>query len=516
MPIEPTTALDVTIQAQILDLLESINQRLGTATILISHNMGVVGRLCPRALVMYAGKIVEEGPTDQLFRAPTHPYTWGLLQAIPRLDNPRDERLFSIPGRPPDPLHRPQGCPFVDRCTFSIGRCHSEMPALVELAPRQRSACWVTQAGATLPRLDSPIPRASLGIPARQRPASNSHSDPLLELQNVTKYFPTGGHLFRRAGNRDVIHAVEGVSLSVYPGETVGLVGESGCGKSTLGRTVVHAFRPTSGSIRINGVDTAQMTEREFRPLRRQVQMIFQDPYASLNPRMTVEQIIGEPLKVHRLADRARFGARIDELLETVGLTPRARPRYPHEFSGGQRQRIAVARALAVDPALIVCDEPVSSLDVSLQAQVVNLLKELQIELGVAYLFIAHDLAVVRNVSDRIAVMYLGKIVEARQQLRVSRTSAAPLHKLAAVGRVRPGDRIVGSRPHRAPWGSAESAQAAARLPVPHTLSDRARVQPGTYRVRCRGSAARRLPPWPFRGVSLRWTVKLCLPIKWR
>jgi peptide/nickel transport system ATP-binding protein len=409
---EPTTALDVTIQAQILDLLESINHRLGTATVLISHNMGVIGRLCPRAIVMYAGKIVEEGPTDQLFRAPAHPYTWGLLQAIPRLDKPHEEGLFSIPGRPADPLHRPRGCPFVDRCAFTIERCRSEMPPLVELAQRQRSACWATQAGLTLPPLDSLVPRENLGLLVRRRPAPKGQAGPLLELRDVTKHFPAGRRFFPRSGERDVIHAVEGVSLSVNGGETVGLVGESGCGKSTLGRTVVHAFAPTSGSIRINGVDTAQMTDRQFRPFRRHIQMIFQDPYSSLNPRMTVEQIIGEPLIVHGLADRPSFVGRIDELLERVGLTPRARPRYPREFSGGQRQRIAIARALAVNPGLIVCDEPVSSLDVSLQAQVVNLLKELQRELGVAYIFIAHDLAVVRNVSDRIAVMYLGKIVE--------------------------------------------------------------------------------------------------------
>ncbi len=323
---EPTTALDVTIQAQILELLESLNAERGTAMILITHNMGVIGRLCSRALVMYAGRIVEEGPVDQLFSASAHPYTKGLLDSIPRLDRDRGQRLQSIKGQPPDPLQQHDGCPFAPRCAWAIDRCRVEAPTLSEVAPRQRAACWMTEAvldlARTTPAGPSPAPAtADLDGRAAAQRASDAPppgSPPLLELENLTKLFPIRSAALAHRQSRRYVRAVEDVSLTLHQGETLGIVGESGCGKSTLARTIVRVYSPTSGQIRLAGQDTAQMSEREFRPLRGKLQMIFQDPYGSLNPRMTVEQIIAEPLKVHQLADGARAAQRVDELLLTA------------------------------------------------------------------------------------------------------------------------------------------------------------------------------------------------------
>ncbi|MCP2341133.1 ABC transporter ATP-binding protein [Actinomadura rupiterrae] len=321
---EPTTALDVTVQAQIIDLLAELNRDIGTAVLLITHNLGVVARLCSRALVMRHGRIVESGPVDRLFAEPEHEYTRALLAAVPRLDGPRD------------------------------------------------------------------LPPAGDGA--------------VLETRDVAMAFTSRRAFGRKA---PVVRALDGVSLSVAPGETLGLVGESGCGKSTLGKAVLGIHRPTGGSVTVNGVALGPRTERR---IRGDVQMVFQDPYSSLDPRMTIGALLREPLEVHGFSgDR---DARVAELLELVGLDASMADRYPHEFSGGQRQRVAIARALAVEPKLIVCDEAISALDVSLQAQIVALLGDLQRRLGLAYLFIAHDLAAVRRISHRIAVMYLGQVVE--------------------------------------------------------------------------------------------------------
>ncbi|HST75439.1 MAG TPA: ABC transporter ATP-binding protein [Acetobacteraceae bacterium] len=413
---EPTTALDVTIQAQILELLRTLNEELGTAVILISHDLGVIANICSRVLVMYAGEIVEEGSPGELLSDPRHPYTWALLNAAPRLDSEaHDRRLVTIEGQPPDPRAWPEGCRFRARCPFAIEKC-GEHPELLAIDAHRATRCWVTQQGGALHRPDRVAATA-----AAPRLAA---AEPLLEVRGVTKHFSLAKDgLFAPAR---VLRAVDGVDLTVERGETVGLVGESGCGKSTLARLVTRLHRPTAGSIIFAGQDITHATQAEIRPLRRRMQMIFQDPYASLNPRMNVGQILAGPLKLHGIAERdADARKRIAELLDIVNLPARSTTRFPHEFSGGQRQRISIARALAVRPDLVVADEPVSALDVNIQAQIINLMVDLQERFGLTYLFIAHDLAVVRHVCDRIVVLYLGKVMEtAPAELLFSR----PLH----------------------------------------------------------------------------------------
>jgi peptide/nickel transport system ATP-binding protein len=425
---EPTTALDVTIQAQFLDLLRQLNVELGVAVILISHDLGVVANLCSRLLVMYGGQIVEEGPTGELLRDPKHPYTWANINAVPRLDREGQRRLVAIEGKPPDLLNPPTGCRFAARCPFRIAKC-DEPPPLIEVAPGRKAACWVTQAGTTLPMENatavvaaSPTLAPAASVPAVPRVEATG---PILELRDVTKHFPVR-HGLTIGRTAEVVHAVDGVSLAVAAGETLGLVGESGCGKSTLARLMVRLHEPTSGQILFEGADISHMSETALRPMRRHLQMVFQDPYSSLNGRMTVGQIIAEPIRVHgiRHGDNA-VHARVHELLGLVGLPTRAFEQYPHQFSGGQRQRIGLARALAMDPRLVIADEPISSLDVNIQAQMINLLEDLQEELRLTYVFIAHDLSAVRHVSDRVAVLYLGKLAEVASKDDVFRR---PLH----------------------------------------------------------------------------------------
>ena len=392
---EPTTALDVTIQAQILELMRDISQRLGIALVIITHNLGVVARYADRVHVMYAGRQVEEGPAATVFAVPRHPYTLGLLRSVPRLDRPRAGQLATIAGLPPDLASLPPGCRFAPRCPFVIERC-AEQPPLVPHGDTQRSACW---RGDELPGLSWPEEKASPAIAPAREPV------PLLEVVGLTKHFAIG--------RGQPVRAVEQVSFDVAAGETLGLVGESGCGKSTVGRLLLALETPTAGVVRIGGVPLGGINRTALRVLRRTVQVIFQDPYSSLNPSMTVGQIIAEPLLVHGIRrGRAAARARVAELLDQVTLLGAMADRYPHELSGGQRQRVGIARALAFEPRLIVCDEAVSALDVSVQGQVVNLLAELKRTHGLAYLFIAHDLAVVRHLSDRVAVMYLGRMVE--------------------------------------------------------------------------------------------------------
>ncbi|MBM3535027.1 MAG: ABC transporter ATP-binding protein [Alphaproteobacteria bacterium] len=444
---EPTTALDVTIQAQILDLLKTLNREFGTAVLLISHDLGVIANVCERVLVMYAGEVVEEGPAEALLAEPRHPYTWALLNAVPRLDQepPADKRLTAIEGAPPDPSEPPSGCRFRPRCPFAVERC-GEHPDLLPVAEGRKARCWVTQAGE---RLLKPSTAAAVSAPAAEA------GQPMLSLRNVVKHYP----LRRDAlfSPRKVVHAVDGVDLDIGRGETVGLVGESGSGKSTIARLITRIQKPTAGSIRFGDIDLATADRSVLRPLRRRIQMIFQDPYASLNPRMTVGQILSEPLRFHRLVrgpEEAK--ARVGELLEMVGLSARAAERYPHEFSGGQRQRIGTARALAVEPELIIADEPISALDVNIRAQIINLFVGLQQRLGLTFLFIAHDLAVVRQVSDRIVVLYLGKVMEVATARDLfaeplhpytrSLISAAPIPDVAAE-RKREHIRLAGEPP---------------------------------------------------------------------
>ncbi len=402
---EPTTALDVTIQAQILDLLRGLNDDLGTAVVLISHDLGVIANLCSRVLVMYAGEVVEEGAPEDLLSDPRHPYTWALLHAAPRLDQAMagERRLATIEGQPPDARAWPEGCRFRARCPFAVEAC-GQHPSLLAVEPDRSARCWVTQGGARL----AP-PHTAAGTSAVRVAANETR--PMLEVRGLRKHFVLARDSFLEP--RRVLRAVDGVDLTVFPGETVGLVGESGCGKSTLARVVMRLDEPTEGTVVFDGTDISHQSQARIRPLRRRMQMIFQDPYGSLNPRMTVGQILAGPLRLHGLADGASATrARVGELLDLVGLPPAAAARFPHEFSGGQRQRISIARALAVEPVFVLADEPISALDVNIQAQIINLMIGLQERLGLTYLFIAHDLAVVRHISDRIVVLYLGQVVE--------------------------------------------------------------------------------------------------------
>ncbi len=482
---EPTTALDVTIQAQILDLLSGLNARFGTAIVLISHDLGVIAHLCRRIAVMYAGEVVETGPTAAVLADPRHPYAWALAQAVPRLDAPVAARLPGIEGMPPDPLAMPPGCRFAPRCPFVISRCVAEHPPLREVEPGREVRCWVTADGTRLPPPALPAEAAA--------PRAASAEPPLLEVENIEKRFP----LPRRHGfaAREAVHAVNGVSLRLARGESLGIVGESGCGKSTLARLVARLHPPDAGRIRFEGQDITTLSGEALRALRPRMQMVFQDPYASLNPRMRVADILAEPLLVHgRARDAAAARVRVGELLDLVGLNPAWAARFPHEFSGGQRQRVSIARALTLDPALIVADEPVSALDVNVQAQVLNLMLELRERLGLSYLFIAHDLAVVRAFCDRVAVMYLGRIVE---EAPAAALFARPSHPytvalLSAVpepGRAR---IVLGGEPPsslRLPAGCAFRARCPAAQPVCAEPPPSHEIAPG-HRVLCHAPGA--------------------------
>jgi len=425
---EPTTALDVTIQAQVLDVFERIQARTDTAIVLITHDLGVVAGMADRVMVMYAGRAVERAGVDDLFYRTRHPYTAGLLAAVPRLDRGVGQagRLQAIAGQPPSPLALPPGCAFHPRCPYARldDRCADAVPPLRPIAAGHDVACHhAEEIAAASPAPTSPgvheagVHEAGAHEPDADEPAARSPDhgrepvtgEPLLEVRDLVRQFPVRAGLFRRATG--VVQAVSGVSFSLRRGETLGIVGESGCGKSTTGRAVLRLIEPTSGSVRFDGIDVTAADRRELRRLRARIQIVFQDPYASLDPRMTAAAIVAEPMRIHRIYG-AGGTARVAELLSLVGLEPDDGSRFPHEFSGGQRQRIGIARALALEPDLLVLDEPVSALDVSIQAGVVNLLEDLQATLGIAYLFIGHDLAVVRHICDDVAVMYLGRLVE--------------------------------------------------------------------------------------------------------
>jgi oligopeptide/dipeptide ABC transporter ATP-binding protein len=402
---EPTTALDVTIQAQILRLLDDLKARLNMGMLLVTHDMGVIAGRADRVLVMYAGRIVEAAPTDVLFARPRHPYTEALLGAIPRMTQDRAQDLYSIPGRPPDLSDPPSGCRFAARCRYATKQCRDQDPALAEPERGHQYACFH-------PRPDAAEPAAAPAVPAgsRHRADADAGAAPLLVLDAVHKEFGVRKGVLQRTVAS--VKAVSGVSFQVAAGETFGLVGESGSGKTTVGRLIASLEQPDSGHIRFDGTELNALRGATLRRARRDVQLMFQDAHASLDPRMQVGSSLREPLIIQRIGDRASRTARVAELLDGVGLPQSAAERYPHEFSGGQRQRIGLARALALSPRLVVADEPVSALDVSIQAQVLNLMKSLQAELGLTYIVISHDLSVVKYLADRIGVMYLGKLVE--------------------------------------------------------------------------------------------------------
>ncbi len=397
---------------------------------MITHDLGVVAEVTDEIAVMYAGRVVERAPTKELFSAPQHPYTWGLLRSIPRLDTPRDEELVPIEGRPPSLINRPSGCAFHPRCPF-VREAHKRIdPTLEPVAGRADHLVACLLPKPTRDRAVEPPARGRAARPgARGRPdggralmsvdttheepqRSREAGEPIFEVRDLVKEFPIkGSYLVRR--QLGAVHAVDGISFDVKRGETFGIVGESGCGKSTTARLLLRLLDPTSGSVKFDGREIADLSVKDMKPLRREMQMIFQDPYSSLNPRRTVGTIISEPFVIHGIREgKAERKRAVQDLMDRVGLNPEHYNRYPHEFSGGQRQRIGVARALALKPKVIVADEPVSALDVSIQAQVLNLLRDLQRDLGLTLIFIAHDLSVVRHMCDRVAVMYLGKIVE--------------------------------------------------------------------------------------------------------
>jgi peptide/nickel transport system ATP-binding protein len=483
---EPTTALDVTIQAQILTLLKDLKDRLGMAMLLITHDMGVIAGHADRVNVMYAGRVVETADAHVLFTEMHHPYTQALLASIPQLDQDADKALHAIPGLPPDLSHPPQGCRFAARCSRADDKCRTDEPPLSGQTFEHRFSCWhpvdgplalsvigesgpdAASMGLVAPDVESvaeavpPADRAGYApefvsdapladapaaeAPAAEAPAAESSQGeperiviaaglevtadgrlevtertvealangdgviPLLELRNLVKEYPiTSGMLQRKVAS---VKAVSDVSFSVPAGTTFGLVGESGCGKTTIGKVIVALEKPNSGSVTLGDLEVSKLRGHELRRKRRDLQLMFQDPHSSLDPRMRVGAIIGEPLAIQRLGSKRAQRDRVFELLSEVGLPRNAVERYPHEFSGGQRQRIGLARALTLNPRLIVADEPVSALDVSIRAQVLNLMKRLQASHGLTYVVISHDLAVVKYMAERIGVMYLGKLVE--------------------------------------------------------------------------------------------------------
>jgi oligopeptide/dipeptide ABC transporter ATP-binding protein len=437
---EPTTALDVTIQAQILSLLDDLRANLGMAILLITHDMGVIAGHSDRTIVMYAGQIIESAGTERLFEDVHHPYTEALLASIPQLDQDKTQRLYAVPGLPPDLSRRLVACRFNPRCRYATDICHEQEPVLTQgdhsfacFHPVSENAEELAGTG----KLDNPeesaVPLLAVATGALEANGSQPVAAPgparasapgevpehheapparvALQLRGACKEYPVtaGAVMQRRVG---AVQAVRGVSLELREAETLGVVGESGCGKSTLGRLIVGLERPTTGQVLLDGKDLVRLRGAELRRAHRNLQLMFQDPYSSLDPRMRVGSIVREPLVVQEIGTPTQQRARVAELLHEVGLPPHAVDLYPHEFSGGQRQRIGLARALALSPRLIVADEPVSALDVSIRSQILNLMKRLQTAHQLSYVFISHDLSVVRYLADRIGVMYLGKMVE--------------------------------------------------------------------------------------------------------
>jgi peptide/nickel transport system ATP-binding protein len=443
---EPTTALDVTTQAQILELIRDLKRETNMAVMLITHDLGVIAEMADEVVVVYLGRVVERGPVEEIFGAPRHPYTRALLDSIPSTQSVARRRLPSISGSVPHPFNRPSGCAFHPRCRYAIAEvCDSTEPDTRPLGPSHTVTCHLH--GGKGSRTDVPLltPRL-LELPEvagdRVAPA-REETPPLLEVRRLIKFFPIRSGLLGRVRAR--VRAVDEVTFDLRRGETLALVGESGSGKTTAAKCILRATDPDSGQMLFHRpgadpVDLAKLSPQQMRPLRSELQMIFQDPYSSLNPRMTVLDIIAEPLTVNGVGTRQERVERVVELLKLVGLRPEYLRRFPHAFSGGQRQRIGIARALALNPRLVVADEPVSALDVSVQAQILNLLLELQDRLGLAYLFVSHDLSVVKHISDRIAVMYVGQVVELGTRDEVLFTPRHPYTStlLAAVPRPDP------------------------------------------------------------------------------
>jgi len=402
---EPTTGLDVTTEARILDLVEALRQRTAASILYITHNLGVIGRLAHEVAVMYAGELVEQGPVDVVFARPRHPYTVALLECVPRVDRPPAARLLpAIGGTLPDPRTEVDACLFAPRCGLADARCRAERPSWFDTVPGQRARCfhWT--------RVPAPgMARPAALAPAGDRPAI---ARPLLETIGLAQHYRAPAGSAGLLGRGAVVRAVDGVSLTVARGETLAVVGESGSGKTTMARCVVGLLQPTAGEIRVDGRPVPRRPAMWRRDLRRRLQIVFQNPDLTLNPRRTILHAVARPLALFGLAPRGERRAAAARLLEAVGLEGRHLDLRPAQLSGGQRQRVAIARAFAGRADLVVCDEPTSALDVSVQATVLNLLASLQAQAHTSYLFISHDLSVVRHIADRVAVLYLGRIVE--------------------------------------------------------------------------------------------------------
>ena len=490
---EPTTALDVTIQAQVLQLLRDTQEKTGMSLLLITHDLGVVAEMAHQVGVMYAGQIVEQASRAQLFSQPLHPYTQKLFAALPGVTH-RDQPLTAIPGSVPPMGSITQGCRFAPRCDKAWSLCHEQTPAWTVMESGQGVRCHLCS---------EPIASSLLPVAKGENQTTKSEqkgggyplsatSYKLLQVSDLQVHFPIRKGILQRTVGQ--VKAVDGVSLEIGQGRTLALVGESGCGKTTLGKALLQLIPPTAGSVQFGGRELIGLAKRELRTRRAAMQMVFQDPYASLNPKMRVAEILEEgmtALSIER--NSAARQAHIDTLLDQVGLARNSKWRYPHEFSGGQRQRIAIARALAVSPQLLICDEPTSALDVSVQAQILNLLKSLQQELNLSYLFITHNLAVVEYLAHEVCVMYLGRIVERGTAEEVLRSPKHPYTQalLSAVPRIdgtgRERIRLEGDMPssanppkgcHFAPRCSHATEQCRASYPTVSTLS-------ATHRVHC-------------------------------
>ncbi len=454
---EPTTALDVTIQAQVLELMTQLQREMGMSILLITHDLGVVSETADRVAVMYAGQVVEEAGRAAFFTQPRHPYAQKLFESLPNMHK-RGQRLAVIPGSVPALDTEFRGCRFADRCDRAWQLCHEQAPPWVPGEEGERPGgvrCHLYTPDQTL-EAASPRATAEPVTAAEESPVATPAGDELLRVEGLKVHFPIRSGLLRR--QNQAVRAVDGVDFRIPAARTLALVGESGCGKTTAGKGILQLIRPTAGRVLFDGVDLASLPPRALRRRRGELQIIFQDPFSSMNPRMRIADIVEEGMLTQGIgASAAERAERVDRLLNQVGLSPAMKQRYPHEFSGGQRQRICIARALAVEPRLIVCDEPTSALDVSVQAQILNLLKDLQDDLGLAYLFITHDISVVEYLAHEVAVMYLGRIVE---QGSVDEVLNNPLHPytqalLAAVpsiernehGVERPVLKVVGEMP---------------------------------------------------------------------
>ncbi len=434
---EPTTALDVTIQAQILDLLKQIQRDTGMAILLISHDLAVVAQIADHVAVMYAGQIVENAAREQFFKYHQHPYTDKLFEALPT-EQKREQRLTVIKGSVPVLTQVFNGCRFVERCEHAMDVCHSMIPQWHQVNNEQ-VRCHLFNPDLVIKQVEQAV---------------ELHSSPLsevlptdkliLDIKSLRVHFPIKKGLFQRVVGH--VKAVDDVSLSLKQSETLALVGESGCGKTTVGKGILQLLAVTSGEVNYQGRDLTKLSEQALKQHRSSLQIVFQDPFASMNPRMTITQIIEEGLTAKKYTtDPLAKEKRIDELLARVGLQPEIKHRYPHEFSGGQRQRICIARSLAADPEIIICDEPTSALDVSVQAQILNLLREIQHEFGLSFLFITHNISVVNYLAHRVAVMYLGRIVEQGDRNEVLHSPKHPYTQalLAAVPELESDKQII-------------------------------------------------------------------------